>query len=45
MSFIATKPPFAVYAVGKPASILANGGFFYLKFFYSHQQSWWFFCA
>jgi len=40
MSFI-TKTSFCSGAVGKPAPILAKGGFLVSKDFYPHQHSWW----
>ena len=36
-----TKTSFCSGAVGKPAPILAKGGFLVSKDFYPHQHSWW----
>ena len=44
MSFI-TKTSFCSGAVGKPAPILAKGGFLVSKDFLFHQHSWWFIFA
>jgi len=40
-----TKPPLLRYAVGKPAFILAKGGFLVSKDFYPHRLSRWLFFA